>query len=156
MGETKAAIDNTTLLELCGIPVPDCVQGTGYLSLLKGDPTPTRNEVYYEILMEKEGPERFPVPERGVRTHDWLYVRNPDGPTALFDLKQDPLEVDNLVDVPAYRATIERLDRALVEHMERTGDGWDIQAQFPPSDFQTHQEGAAYVEELVERAIVEP
>ena len=57
-----------TLLELCGLSVPQSVQGTSYLSLLGGGPSPTREAIYYEILMEREGPEKFPVPERGVRT----------------------------------------------------------------------------------------
>ncbi|UCD56187.1 MAG: sulfatase [Candidatus Hydrogenedentota bacterium] len=145
-----------TLLELCGIPVPESVQGVSYLSLLQGDPTPTREAIYYEILMEREGPEKFPVPERGVRTKDWLYVRRKDGITHLFDLRNDPLEMHNLASSAQHEGVIEKLDGMLTAHMQRTGDDWDIEAVFPPPDFQTHEEGRVYARELLKRAIVEP
>jgi arylsulfatase A-like enzyme len=145
-----------TLLELCGIPVPECVQGASYLSLLQGGPTPAREAIYYEILMEREGPERFPVPERGVRTLEWLYVRRRNGPTHLFDLREDPLEVRNLVTSAAHEEVIDHLDRMLTVHMEHTGDDWGIEAVYPPPDFQTHEEGRIYARRLLERAVVEP
>ena len=145
-----------TLLELCGLDVPDGVQGTSFLPLLDGTETSTREEVYYEICMEKDGPERFPVPERGVRSPEWLYVRNEQGPTMLFDLKADPLELDNLADSPEHKSVIERLDKLLSEHMERTDDDWSLAADFPPPDFQTHAEGAAYAEQLTRRATPTP
>ena len=106
--------------------------------------------------MEREGPEKFPVPERGVRTRDWLYVRRKSGPMHLFDLRDDPLEMHNLVSSAAHEGAIDELDAMLVAHMRRTDDDWDIEAVFPPPDFQTHEEGRAYAQELLKRAIVEP
>jgi arylsulfatase A-like enzyme len=145
-----------TLLELCGIPTPGGVQGMSYLPLLEGDGSPVRGEIYYEICMEKEGPEAFPVPERGVRTHDWLYVRTEQNPTALFHLAEDPLEMDNLVSSERHRDVAGHLDGLLRTHMAATGDGWDVAAHFPPENFQSHEEGAAYAEALLSRAAVEP
>jgi arylsulfatase A-like enzyme len=145
-----------TLLELCGIPTPESVQGASYLSLLQGDPTPIREAIYYEILMERTGPERFPVPERGVRTKDWLYVRTRSGPKFLFDLLSDPAETHNLIYSVDHEGVIDRLDGLLVSHMEHTDDEWEIEAVFPPPDFQTHQEGRAYAQELLKQAITEP
>lgn len=145
-----------TLLDLCGIPVPERVQGVSYLSLLRGDPGPAREAIYYEILMEREGPERFPVPGRGVRTVEWLYVRRRNGPTHLFDLREDPLEAHNLVTSAAHEEVIDRLDRMLAVHMRRTGDDWGTEAVYPPPDFQTHEEGREYARRLLERAVVEP
>jgi arylsulfatase A-like enzyme len=145
-----------TLLELCGIPIPESVQGISYLPLLQGDPAPTREEIYYEVLMEREGPEKFPVPERGVRTAEWLYVRTAQGPKALYDLDADPLERHNLVYSAEHETVIDHLDGLLVAHMARTDDDWGVEAVFPPPDFQTHKEGRRYAEELLQRAIVEP
>jgi arylsulfatase A-like enzyme len=144
-----------TLLELCELPILGAVQGTSYLSLLDGGSEPTRNEVYYEIIMEGEGPERFPVPERGVRTVDWLYVRTEDSPKVLFDLRNDPLEMSNLIGDSKYSDTVRELDSLLREHMARTDDDWSIEAKFPPPNFMTHQEGAENVKRLLEKAIVE-
>jgi len=145
-----------TLLELCGLPVPDAVQGTSLLSLLDGDTTPTRTEVYYEIIKQGEGPERFPDPERGVRTLDWLYVRTEDGPKMLFDRRTDPDEMNNLVGDKKHQPVLAEFDALLKEHMERTDDDWGIEAKFPPPDFMTHEEGAEHVKKLLKTAMVEP
>ena len=145
-----------TLLELCGLPVPDNVQGRSYVSLLDGGSEPTRQQVFYEICMEREGPEAFPVPERGVRTLEWLYVRTEERPTVLFDLQNDPYESNNLVDSADHRDIIEQLDNLLAEHMRRTGDDWGFEAVFPPDDFETHTEGHERAQELFKAAIVEP
>ena len=145
-----------TLLETCGLPAPDGVQGTSALPLLDGSAETTREAVFYEIDKEREGPERFPIAERGVRTREWLYVRTEERGAVLFNLQDDPLETNNLVDSAAHSETVARLDAMLSEHMARTGDDWAIEAVFPPPDFQTHGEGGRYGRELLSRAIVEP
>ncbi|MFC1735560.1 sulfatase [Candidatus Hydrogenedentota bacterium] len=151
-----ASVDTmSTILDLCGLPIPEDTQGTSYMSLLNGEDAPTRKEVYYEVMMQKEGPEKFPVPERGVRTLEWLYVRTPQGPKMLFDLVNDPLEMKNLVDDPTYQGIREELDGLLCDHMKRTGDNWEIEAVFPPPNFQTHQDGAETARLLIEKAIIE-
>lgn len=144
-----------TLLEICGLSVPDAVQGASYLSLLNGDSNPIRNEVYYEIIMEKEGPERFPVPERGVRTLDWLYVRTEDSPKLLFDLQNDPLEMNNLVEDSKYSGVVRKLDQLLRQHMAHTDDDWSIEAKFPPPNFMTHEEGTKNAARLLKEATIE-
>jgi len=151
-----ASVDTMpTLLELCEISVPDAVQGTSYLSVLDGAAEPTRNEIYYEIVMQRDGPEQFPDPERGVRTLDWLYVRTKDEPKMLFDLKNDRHEMNNLVPERAHGRVIEGLDQLLCRHMDQTDDDWGIEAKFPPPDFMTHEEGARHAEALLKTAIVE-
>ena len=145
-----------TLLELCDIPVPDQVQGQSYAPLLEGGTEPIRGAVHYEICKEEEGPEAYPVPERGVRTLDWLYVRTEEEPIALYDLNRDPLEMRDLVESRDHRDVAAQLDGALRDHMERTGDDWAVAAVFPPEGFQTHADGDRYARELYDRAIVEP
>ena len=145
-----------TLLDLCGIAVPEEVQGTSCLSLLDGGSSSTRDAIHYEICMEKEGPEKHPIPERGIRTHDWLYARTPDGQVALFDLDADPLEMNNLIGSAHHSEIMASLDKRVAEHMARTHDSWDIQAVFPPPNFQSHQDGARHALELLKNAIVEP
>ena len=144
-----------TLLDLCGIAIPDSVQGTSFVSLLNGDAEAVQDAIYYEKLKESEGPEKTPIPERGVRTHNWVYVRTEAGVQALFDLKTDPLEMHNLAESADHQDVIERLDGMLRTHMERTEDDWGIEAIFPPPNFQTHGEGADYFKELVQKAVVE-
>lgn len=144
-----------TILDMCGITVPKDVQGKSYLSLLDGSDKPTRDAIHYEICMEKEGPEKFPIPERGIRTLDWLYVRTEEKPIALFNLRDDPLEMNNLVHSTAHKKIMENLDARITEHMKQTNDRWDIQAVFPPPNFQSHEDGAKLAEDLSKMAIVE-
>jgi arylsulfatase A-like enzyme len=145
-----------TLLECCAIDIPGDVQGSSYLKLLEGDNIPTRQAVFYEILMEKEGPEKFPIPERGVRTLDWLYVRNREGPLVLHNLRSDPLEMENLIQSAQHQPIIKELDRLLSEHMDQTGDDWRIEATFPPHDYDTYDEGDKNVAEMLKHAISIP
>ncbi|MBN2449905.1 MAG: sulfatase [Lentisphaeria bacterium] len=151
-----AAVDlMPTVLDLCGVEVPTGVQGESLAPLLRHGTAPERDFVYYEILMERQGPEAFPLPERGIRTRDWLYVRRQDGPIALHDLTTDPLEQCNRVDDPACAAARAELDARLLGQMAETGDDWSIEAVFPPPDFMSHEEAPAYHRELLRRVVVE-
>jgi arylsulfatase A-like enzyme len=145
-----------TILDLCGIPIPEEVQGTSLLSLLDGDPTPVREAVYYEVNKELEGPERFPIPERGVRTPDWLYTRTQQAPKLLYDLQNDPDELHNLVDDAKYKPEMDRLEKMLKIHMQRTGDDWSAESVFPPEGFLSHEEKTEKQKQLIARAVVEP
>lgn len=145
-----------TLLTACGLPIPPEVQGTSFAGLLAGDDEPIRDAVYYQVLLEKEGPEATPIPERGLRTRRWLYMRTPDAPQMLFDLAADPLEMNNLVASPAHADVMRELDAITAEYMSITGDDWDIQAVFPPTDFLPHSEGKAIYHRTLPTAIVEP
>lgn len=144
-----------TLLELCGIDIPKEVQGISYLSLLQGGTAATRNEVYYEVNKELTGPERFPIPERGVRTPDWLYTRTPDGPKLLIDRRNDPLEINNLISDQNHSDQVARLESKLAEHMQATKDDWSAEAVFPAPGFLTHEEKTKRQESLLAEAIVE-
>ena len=148
-----------TMLELCGIEVPQEVQGRSYLPLLQGNQAPTRDHVFYELMLQADGTEgdAQPVPRRGIRTREWLYVCEEDRPFMLFDLTNDPGEDHNLVGDPSFSATISRLHARVLKIMEETGDAWDKGHQFPPPDFVTHADAAeAHGRELRERAIVVP
>lgn len=145
-----------TLLDLCNIPIPTDVQGVSFAPLLNNSDEPIHDAIHYELLKESEGPEKTPIPQRGVRTHNYLYVRDEDGPVVLFDLQNDPLEKNNLANHADYTSTINELDALLTDHMHRTNDNWAVEAIFPPPNFQTHGEGAQYFEQIVKEAIIEP
>ena len=54
-----------------------------------------------------------PVPERGIRVQEWLYMRQPSRRKLLFDQNADPDELDNLVDDPHYSPLLDRFDAQL-------------------------------------------
>lgn len=146
-----------TLLDLCGIDIPDAVQGISYLPLLDDSAPEIRTNVSYQTFKMVDGVkgEFTPVPERGIRTKDWLYVRQPNRRKLLFDQNADPDELTNLVDDPQYNALMDRFDEQIDAHMQATDDDWEIHLDFPPANFLTHGEAKRYVEEeLLKNAIV--
>jgi len=46
--------------------------------------------------------EFTPVPERGIRTKDWLYVRQPERRKFLLNQHSNPNELNNLVNNAEY------------------------------------------------------
>ncbi|MCJ7873429.1 sulfatase [Phaeobacter sp. J2-8] len=147
-----------TLLEVCGLEVPKDVQGRSYLSLLRDGPdTATRDHVQYQVMKADFGgrPERHVKPERGIRTPEWLYVRKKDRPLYLFDQINDPDEVFNLVDDPAYATVQAELDARVLANMAETGDGWDLEMDFPPPGYMTHAEAHQHLLTTIKPAAIE-
>ncbi len=87
-----------TLLGLSGITVPQTVEGTDYSAIMKGEEEPTDNPVLimcpspFGEWKRGEGREY-----RGVRTVRYTYVRDLDGPWLLYDNKNDPYQMENLI-----------------------------------------------------------
>ncbi|MCD6304202.1 MAG: DUF4976 domain-containing protein, partial [Planctomycetes bacterium] len=80
----------------------------------------------YEYNYEKQFPYTPNV--RGVRTDRWKYVHYPHGDggpdrhkAELYDLKNDPHELKNLIDSPACRDIVRRLRKQLAELMRQCG-----------------------------------
>ncbi len=102
-----------TLLDLAGVPIPSDMQGTSFRPLLEGKPAKWRDAFLYEYFAEKPYPE---VPSMvGVRTTRWKYIEYPgDGINAeLYDLKDDPTELKNLAQDPAYAKKVEEMKARL-------------------------------------------
>ena len=149
----------STLLDLCGIPVPEGVHGESYLPVLDGKAAEARDAIMYQVFTQIDGnPGEFaPYAQRGIRTRDWLYVRHKDRRVKLYDLQNDYYEQKNLVEDAQHTALMDAFDARIAEHMRTTGDDWDMAADFPPPDFLTHAEAKVYLEEeLLPSAIVVP
>jgi arylsulfatase A-like enzyme len=148
-----------TLLDLCGIDIPNEVQGTSYLGVLDGKTTDARDAIMYQVFTQTGGnPGEFaPFAQRGIRTKDWLYVRYKNDRAMLYNEQEDYHEQNNLVNDPRYVDLMDELDTLIASHMEATGDEWDKAADFPPPDFLTHEEAKIYLEsELLPNAIHVP
>jgi arylsulfatase A-like enzyme len=87
-----------TLLGLSGITIPQTVEGTDYCGIIRGEEPPADNPVLimcpspFGEWKRGEGREY-----RGVRTVRYTYVRDLNGPWLLYDNKNDPYQMDNLV-----------------------------------------------------------
>ncbi len=152
---TQAMIDvgvdtPVTLLDLVRAEPFSMAHGQSYLNVLDGGDD-HRDRIHYQTFRMDDGAwgEFTPVPERGIRTRDWLYVRQPSRRKFLFDQQADPQELTNLVDDPMHFDLMDRLDTQIAAHMAETGDDWDLHACFPPPDFLTHEAAKDYLESVL-------
>lgn len=113
-----------TLLGLCGVEIPDTVEGKDYSGLLRDEEKIDRDAVllagyspFADWCFARGGREY-----RGVRTPRYTYVRDLSGPWLLFDNKHDPFQKRNLIDDPVSKPLTMNLDQRLTRELEERGD----------------------------------
>ncbi len=113
-----------TLLALCHIDIPETVEGINYKSYLEGKEDIDRAALITCVQpfgqwnrVEHNGREY-----RGLRTQDYTYTRDLNGPWLLFDNKKDPYQMNNLVDDDQYSDVKSELDNLLTERLKDNGD----------------------------------
>jgi arylsulfatase A-like enzyme len=106
-----------TLLELAGLEPSASMQGRSVMPLVRGETPEWRTDFFYEHVFEHP---RIPKTE-GVRTERWKYIRYVDEDPAieeLYDLGQDPQELDNLAGRKEWEPVLEKLRRSWSEWRE--------------------------------------
>ena len=114
-----------TLLGLCGIDIPDTVQGKNFAPYLSGkDADFDVDAVILECISPFGEYDRAAGGReyRGLRTKRYTYARDLNGPWLLYDNEKDPYQLKNLIDTAEYRETAEKLDKRLTELLEERGD----------------------------------
>ncbi|MFP4106981.1 MAG: sulfatase [Phycisphaerae bacterium] len=135
-----------TLCEWLDIDRPDWLQGVSFLPMARGAAGSVRKELFADVTYHAAY-----EPMRCVRTRRYKYIRRfdqretpvlpncDDSPTKtlfmaagwdqrtpameqLYDLTLDPVEVNNLIDDPAYADVVKDLRSRLDRHMQETGD----------------------------------
>jgi len=102
-----------TLSELAGLPKPTQVDGKSLAPILSGKDSDVRTSLFTAY--------RHTV--RAVRTPEWKLIRYPERDyTQLFNLKNDPLELNNLAENKEYSTTKDELMRALKDWQKISGD----------------------------------
>jgi len=92
--------------------------GRSFAAVLRGaQPAEWKNEVFYEF-------ENV----RAIRTDRWKYIqRYRQMPNELYDLKNDPEELENLIDQPQHAAVRRDLQRRLTHYFDRVAvPKWDL------------------------------
>lgn len=89
-----------TVLEWCGVAIPDNVEGQSVLPIMRDAGTSSR-EFLFTAYRESM---------RAIRDQRWKLIVYPQvGLQQLFDLKEDPQEVNSLAALPDHRAHVDRL-----------------------------------------------
>ena len=89
-----------TMTELCGLPVPEGIEGKSLVPLLN-DPRAAWDEPAFSIWSE----DGTTVHGTMVRTEQWRYAefgKDAANGAMLFDVHADPMELTNLADEPRF------------------------------------------------------
>jgi arylsulfatase A-like enzyme len=103
-----------TLLDLCGVPLPDYLEGKSILPLFEGTTAGVRDDVFIDYF-KPGGADRFSC----VKTLEHAYAVDPQGREILFDLIKDPAECANMADSPAYRKILAEMRKRLAARQTR-------------------------------------
>lgn len=138
-GEKEAMLNSEdilpTLLALCDIAIPKSVEGIDYRGYLEGTEDIDRAALitcvqpFGQWNRVAHGGREY----RGLRTKQYTYTRDLEGPWLLFDNEEDPFQMTNLIGNTEYSEIEVVLEQLLSDRLLENGD------EFLP--------GASYVEQ---------
>jgi N-acetylglucosamine-6-sulfatase len=104
-----------TFAELAGASIPNTVNGLSLVPLLKDANTDWRDSILLEHWPTEDG-VGSKIPEfYAVRNNDWKYVEYSTGEKELYDLQNDPYELENIADQLEYTEIQKQLKMRLDE-----------------------------------------
>lgn len=115
-----------TLCELCGVLAPESVQGKSVASVLNG-----ASEEDSAALIANYHPfgqwgiQRGGKEWRGVRTSQYTYVKDLNGPWLLFDNRADSYQMNNLIDQADSKELQAEMELLLQRKLDETGDSFE-------------------------------
>ena len=102
-----------TLSELCALPAPANIDGKSIAPVIKGELEGVRTSLF----------TTYRNTVRAVRTAEWKIIRYPERDyTQLFNLKNDPLEINNLAEDEAFQSKKAEMMQLLAEWQKATDD----------------------------------
>ena len=112
-----------TMLAAAGVAKPEAAKfdGQSFLPLLQGKEIDWRNHILYEYHWEWNFPATPTLFAIRTDRYKFVYHHGVWDHDALFDLQTDPIERHNLVNVPAYRETVEHLKKQLFDELQASG-----------------------------------
>jgi arylsulfatase A-like enzyme len=125
-----------TMLDYAGVEAPDSMQGRSFRPLLQGEtPDDWQQSMYYRYWMHGDGSHNTTA-HYGVRTHRYKLIyyygdpldqpgTNPPKRTPeweMFDLENDPCEMQSVYDDPAYAEVVAELKAELDRLQRELGD----------------------------------
>jgi N-acetylglucosamine-6-sulfatase len=109
-----------TILDVAGLETPARMDGKSFLPILQGKKIPWRDAAFYEYYWERNFPQTPTT--HGVRTDRYKYIHYHGiwDIDELYDLKNDPNEMNNLIDSPEHQELIKQLNNRMFEWLEKT------------------------------------
>ncbi|MEM9917286.1 MAG: sulfatase [Bacteroidota bacterium] len=110
-----------TILEVAGIQKPAHMQGRSFLPILEKKEVAWRDKIFYEYYWEYDFPHTPTI--HGVRTDRYKYIRYHGvwDTNELYDLQEDPDEMNNLIDSPEHQEIVQSLAAEVYDWLESTG-----------------------------------
>ena len=133
-----------TLLGLCGLAVPDSVEGSDFSGPITGRSKPSDDAAaFLNLAVPITEARRYGFAEyRGLRTGRYTYVRSIRGPWLLYDNERDPFQMHNLCNRSEHRDLRSRLDRALDATLRQRKD------EFLPAAEYVRRAGVGHYQEV--------
>jgi len=119
-----------TLLDICGLPVPDEMAGYSWKPIFQMGAKPAkkwRDDFFFELCSEGRG-----IPgQLAVRTNDFKLIIYPEFPKypELYDLRKDPQENQNVIDLPQYQPARAEMEKRLQRLIEKYD--WKPRSVYP-------------------------
>jgi arylsulfatase A-like enzyme len=102
-----------TITSLCNLPEPEGVDGKDITSIIYGKTDNVRTSLF----------TTYRNTVRAVRSDEWKLIRYPQRHyTQLFNIKDDPLEINNLAGNEKYKPKVDEMMKLLSEWQKETGD----------------------------------
>lgn len=131
-GQSNEMLMNTpdimpTLLGLSGLPIPETVEGDDLSDILTGkrkDDTEAVLLACYHPFGQWSRPaggEEY----RGVRTKQYTYACDLEGPWVLFDNSNDPYQLNNLISCEDHESVRKDLHATMENLLDKTGDSFE-------------------------------
>jgi len=112
-----------SLCTLCGVSIPRTIEGYDLSAAWRGKSNAFEQDAVLTMNFTKAYDYLVDGEEwRGVRTKEYSYSRWLNGKVELFDLRNDPLQMDNLAGKQEKRGLQEKMEQKLRELMNQRGD----------------------------------
>jgi arylsulfatase A-like enzyme len=109
-----------TLLELLEVPTPSFFHGKSLLPLLKKEDVPNWRT---DVVSTYNGQQFGLFTQRMLRTAQWKYIWNTTDVDELYNLEQDPAELNNRIYEENCAEVVSEYRRLLYDRLSKEGDG---------------------------------
>ncbi len=112
-----------TLLAAAGMQAPQAAKmdGQSFLPLMLGESIPWRDHILYEYYWEWNFPATPSIFAIRDERYKYIYYHGVWDHDGFYDLKTDPLERHNLINIPGYREKIDVMKKRLFDELEDSG-----------------------------------